>query len=210
MLLSRFFYGTFPLSLPCAGYSRNPGLIEKMSPCRSARPLTRNQLKRFIRDGFIVLQVEGLPDGFHDQVHSKALGLSEDARHAENGAKIRLGPGGRITAEGKQSDWSTLAEDFETLLDTPCIRGAATTLAGPGCLIPSVGAPSPLTANPFDQQFHKGSSRLHCAAGYVIGTHRLTSFWARPRIFLFFVYFVLVVWHRWDRHSHSRALRALD
>jgi hypothetical protein len=125
----------------------------------SIRPLTKNQLKRFIRDGFIVLQVDGVPDGFHDQLYSKALAMSEDARHAESSAKIKLSEGGRITTEGKQSDWSTLAEDFETLLDTPCIRGAATTLAGPGCLMPSVGAPSPLTANPFDQQFHKGSPR---------------------------------------------------
>ena len=120
------------------------------------RPLTRNQLKRFIRDGFIVLQVDGVPDGFHEQLYAKALDMSEDARHAESTAKIKLSEGGRITAEGKRSDWSTLADDFETLLDTPCIRGAAGTLAGPGCLMPSVGAPSPLTANPFDQQFHKG------------------------------------------------------
>lgn len=83
--------------------------------------------------------------------------MSEDAKHAQSGAKIKLREGGRIAAEGKQSDWSTLAEDFETLLNTPCLRGAATTLAGPGCLIPSVGAPSPLSGNPFDQQFHKGS-----------------------------------------------------
>ena len=135
-----------------------------VSPCTnsadaSIRPLTKNQLKRFIRDGFIVLQVDGVPDGFHDQLYSKALAMSEDARHAESSTKIKLSEGGRITAEGKQSDWSTLAEDFETLLDTPCIRGAATTLAGPGCLMPAVGAPSPLTANPFDQQFHKGSPR---------------------------------------------------
>lgn len=144
----------------------SPPPSDEKSTC--VRPLTKNQLKRFIRDGFIVLQIDGVPDGFHDQVYSKALEMSEDAKHAASGAKIKLGPGGRITAEGKQSDWSTLAEDFETLLNTPCIRGAATSLAGPGCLMPSVGAPSPLTANPFDQQFHKGSSLLLCVARWLL------------------------------------------
>ena len=96
----------------------------------------------------------------------KALAMSDDARHAAPGSEVKLQQGGRIVrADGEASDWSTLGEDFSALMDTPSIRGAATSLLGAGCLIPSPGAPSPLTANPFDQQFHKVSEVL----GVVLG-----------------------------------------
>lgn len=51
----------------------------ELSPSSSAgavRPLTKNQLKRFIRDGFIVLQVDDLPNGFHDQLYAGPTTLS--------------------------------------------------------------------------------------------------------------------------------------
>ena len=124
------------------------------APSGAIRPLTKKQLKDFIRDGFLVITIDGVPEGFHEQVYAKSLALSEDAKH-NDGAKVKLSSGGRILSEGKQSDWSTLAEDFETMMETPCVRGAAATLAGAGCIIPSPGGGSPLTANPFDQQFHK-------------------------------------------------------
>lgn len=149
---------------------------EPTAAAAAIRPLTLKQVKQFIRDGFIVLQINDVPEGFHDGVFAKALAMSDDAKHAESGAKVKLGPGGRMLAEGKESDWSTLAEDFETMLDTPTIRGAAATLAGAGCVIPSAGSPSPLTANPFDQQFHKDGT------GTVVREHfpRTIGAWYYP------------------------------
>jgi hypothetical protein len=37
------------------------------------RPLRMSQLKQFIRDGYLVLQVvDGVPEGFHGRVFAKA------------------------------------------------------------------------------------------------------------------------------------------
>lgn len=138
------------------------------APAASVKLLTTSQLKHWIRHGYIVLQIDDaqLPQNFHQDLFEKALAMSDDARHAAPGSEVKLQQGGRIVrADGEASDWSTLGEDFSALMDTPSIRGAATSLLGAGCLIPSPGAPSPLTANPFDQQFHKVSEVL----GVVLG-----------------------------------------
>ena len=68
----------------------------------SIRPLTKQQLKSWIRDGFIVIQIDGVPEGFHEQVFAKSLALSEDAKH-NDGAKVKLSTGGRILAVGAQT-----------------------------------------------------------------------------------------------------------
>ena len=36
------------------------------------RPLSMSQLKQFIRDGYLVMQIDGVPEGFHERVFAKA------------------------------------------------------------------------------------------------------------------------------------------
>ena len=38
----------------------------------AVRPLSMSQLKQFIRDGYLVMQIDGVPEGFHERVFAKA------------------------------------------------------------------------------------------------------------------------------------------
>eukprot|EP01047_Picozoa_sp_COSAG01_P026574 COSAG01_NODE_1717_length_9398_cov_83.738574_3_plen_215_part_00 len=127
--------------------------------------LTLPQVKQFIRDGFLVLQIDGVPAKFHEGVYTKARELRVDASDRRTAV---LREGGRMVAPDaeKREDWSSLAEDFSTLLSSPRVRGALQTLLGTDYVVPAPNNPTPLTANPYDQQFHKdGTStvvREHC------------------------------------------------
>lgn len=127
--------------------------------------LSLPQVKQFIRDGFLVLQIDGVPANFHEGVYTKARELRVDASDRRTAV---LREGGRMVAPDaeKREDWSSLAEDFSTLLSSPRVRGALQTLLGTDCVVPAPNKPTPLTANPYDQQFHKdGTStvvREHC------------------------------------------------
>ena len=88
--------------------------------------------------------------------------------------KVALRAGGRIVAaDAPPPDWSVLAPEFETMVDTPEIRGAVATLLGADALIPTLGAGTPLTANPFDQQFHKDGTGMVIREHF----HRSISAW---------------------------------
>ena len=118
------------------------------------KPLSLAQLKSFIRDGYLVVPVDGVPEGFHEGLYAKAYAMREDEVPDKQGLV-----GERLKETLEKHQWSTLEDDFNTMMDSPSVRGAAATLAGADCLIPSPGAPRPLTATPIDQQF-RAHSRL--------------------------------------------------
>ena len=116
------------------------------------KPLSLAQLKSFIRDGYLVVPVDGVPEGFHEGLYAKAYAMREDEVPDKQGLV-----GERLKETLEKHQWSTLEDDFNTMMDSPSVRGAAATLAGADCLIPSPGAPRPLTATPIDQQFRTHS-----------------------------------------------------
>ena len=95
--------------------------------------LTSQQVKDYIVDGYVVLQVGELPAGFNEQFYAEARALA---------------------AEPRDVLWGELSGSVNHLLATPTCRGAVASLLGPDYFMPP-GNSHMHVANPGDQGFHK-------------------------------------------------------
>ena len=111
---------------------------------REIRLLTDAHVHRFIRDGFLVLGLEELGAGFHENVYRAALE--------------------RQPQTGLSDDLDAAMPELREVLDSATVRGALEGLLGRGYLrhphsaaYVESGAPDSTGAVPFDQGWHRDS-----------------------------------------------------
>ena len=158
------------------------------APAR-AQLLTLEQLKQFVRDGFIVLQLSDVPKDVHDAIYDTAYAIEGEAAEAQRADKGDGGGavwlGGRKPAAGglgvsvaqtqlaatrdAGASWDSLAPAFRQLLDSSVVRGAAATLCGEDFVAstpPTSPRPIGIVDRTLDQQWHKDMTgmgiREHC------------------------------------------------
>ena len=108
------------------------------------RLLDDNQMARFLRDGFVVLQPEGLGDDFHVAMHDAACQVHDEAR-AVGGDSNHL----QIIGDNLRARIPGLGR----LLTNPTVAGALTSVLGEGYLL----HPHHFVheSSRFDQGFHQ-------------------------------------------------------
>ena len=111
---------------------------------REIKLLTDAHVQRFIRDGFLVLGLEELGAGFHENVYRAALE--------------------RQPQSGLSDDLDAAMPELREVLDSDTVRGALQGLLGCGYLrhphsaaYVESGAPEAVGAVPFDQGWHRDS-----------------------------------------------------
>ena len=97
--------------------------------------LTSQQVKDFIVNGFVVLNLDELPAGFNDAFYEQAKELRDESRDLL---------------------WGELTPGVNHLLSTPTARGAISSLLGTDYFMPP-GNSHMHIAMPGDQGFHKVS-----------------------------------------------------
>ena len=106
--------------------------------------LTESQVKMWIAQGYLVFQVDDLPDEFHEQLYSRACEL-----HRAKSTNMR------------QEFGSELAADSDAMLRSAKTRGALTSLLGPDFAGRAWNG-GVLAADNRDQQFHRDNTSEPC------------------------------------------------
>lgn len=106
--------------------------------------LSEDQVKQWIAQGYLVLELDDLPAELHEQLYARAV-------------ELRRGFGGNM----RQEFGAELAEDFDAILGSPKTRGALTSLLGPDFAGNSWNG-GVLAADNKDQGMHKDNTSEPC------------------------------------------------
>lgn len=154
----------------------------------SKKPLSTQQVRNFVRDGYIVLAIDEVPAEVHRRIYDHAM------INQGGGLESTPGPGGARQQELTPSQQQQLADDyFGSIAQSPTIMGAMGSLLGPdycgsvgrlqgggaaaGQAAASAQLPRALVATTGDNQHHKDGTVLP------IREHRFRSvgYWYYPR-----------------------------
>jgi hypothetical protein len=75
-------------------------------------PLPHESLAAFARDGFLVLPLDDLPEGFHDRLYRRTMELQQEGENV----------------------WQELPEIYDMFVRSPSVQGALHAIVGPDCV----------------------------------------------------------------------------
>jgi hypothetical protein len=112
---------------------------QDMPPSAAAgKPLTAEQLYRFIIDGFLVVSAGELGESFHADIYQRACGAA--GWHAGGGAPGRGAQAGGLPAQNlgtvqkKGLAWQDVPE-ISTLVESFTVKGALASILGEDCVM---------------------------------------------------------------------------
>jgi hypothetical protein len=147
---------------PPAGGNNN--VAPPTTPVPSEFLLSKAQVKQWVAQGYLVLELDDLPREFHDSLHRRAVAI----HRAKSFGNMR------------QEFGAELAEDLDAILRSAKTRGALTSLLGPDFAGYSWNG-GVLASDSIDQGLHKDNTsetfRDHSTRAR--GTSRNAFFWRR-------------------------------
>ena len=122
-----------------------PAVAPPTTPVAPDCLLTESQLKMWIATGYLVLQVDDVPGGFHEQLYARACELHS----------------AKTTPNMRQQFGAELAADSDAVLSSAKTRGALTSLLGPD-FAGNAWNGGVLAADNRDQGFHRDNTSEPC------------------------------------------------